>query len=193
MENLPSYLSDNPLKPGSILASTCAMEVSAEFTRFALERMYRSLDAPTHNAIIDLPRRERRIVFIHMGVNSCATKFQLEVQGRNEATFSCPDERGWTPIKQPIDRNNSDLSTVYRTTLCLEPLVDLLTQRGFGVELSINAGRFVCNWVYFNSLQLAEQADAYSLFVHVPPASVVPVDRQVQFMAALLDCVARIH
>lgn len=38
------------------------------------------------------------IIFqIHFGVNSGATRFALENQAVNEATFRCPDELGWKP------------------------------------------------------------------------------------------------
>lgn len=34
---------------------------------------------------------------LHFGVNSGATKFAIEQQAVNEATFRCPDELGWQP------------------------------------------------------------------------------------------------
>jgi len=38
-----------------------------------------------------------KICQIHFGVNSGATRFALENQAVNEATFRCPDELGWKP------------------------------------------------------------------------------------------------
>jgi hypothetical protein len=38
-----------------------------------------------------------KLVQIHFGVNSGATRFALENQAVNEATFRCPDELGWKP------------------------------------------------------------------------------------------------
>ena len=32
-----------------------------------------------------------------MGLNGGASKFAIERQAVNEATFSCPDELGWQP------------------------------------------------------------------------------------------------
>lgn len=39
------------------------------------------------------------VVFVqlHFGVNSGATRFAIERQAVNEATFRCPDELGWKP------------------------------------------------------------------------------------------------
>ena len=34
---------------------------------------------------------------VHFGVNSGATRFSIEHQAVNEATFRCPDEMGWKP------------------------------------------------------------------------------------------------
>lgn len=34
---------------------------------------------------------------LHFGVNSGATRFAIENQAVNEATFRCPDELGWKP------------------------------------------------------------------------------------------------
>lgn len=187
---LPKYLQDAPLKNRSLLASTRVFKTAAKSTREELQAMYKGLDVPAHPVIAGKSRAERRIIFVHLGVNVCVNNFQLEIQGRNEATFSCPDELGWTPIKKPIDSNNSDLSAICQTTLKLDHLISDLRRKGFSVDISTDAGRFVCNWVYYNSLQLAEANGANALFVHVPPASVIPVGRQTQFIAALIDSIA---
>lgn len=187
---LPAYMKDNSPRNRALLASTRVLKVAAESTREELQAMYKGIDAPCHPVIVGKSRAERRIVFVHLGVNVCVNHFQLEIQGKNEATFACADELGWKPIKRPIDPNNSDLSSSCQTTLELDPLMGQMRQKGFKVDLSTNAGRFVCNWVYYNSLMLAEANGAAALFVHVPPASVVPVERQVQFIAELLDAIA---
>lgn len=190
MESLPAYLSDNPLAKNAVIASAKVLKVSAKTTRAALESMYSSLSTPTHPAIMGRKMSDRKIVFIHFGVNVGASSFELEIQGRNEATFSCPDELGWAPIKRPIDRDNDDLNAVCRTTLPLDSLVGSLKKCGFRVETSTDAGRFVCNWTYYNSLKLALPIGASALFVHVPPADVVSVDEQVRFSAALFNEIA---
>lgn len=188
---LPKYLEEAPLKNRALLASARVLKVAAKSTREELQAMYKGLDVPSHPFIVGKSRAERRIVFVHLGVNVCVNHFQLEIQGRNEATFTCPDELGWTPMKRPIDPDNCDLYSVCRTTLKLDPLISDLRRKGFKVDMSSDAGRFVCNWVYYNSLQLAEANGATALFVHVPPASVVPVGRQTQFIAALMNSIAK--
>lgn len=185
IESLPSYLSQNqPLDKDVRIVSTSVLKVSAETTKAELEKMYRVISRPKSNP------STTRTVFVHMGVNVSVPRFQLELQGRNEATFSCPDEAGWAPIKTPIDGEHTDLNTVCRTSLRLDHILDRLTEKGFDVEISTDAGRFVCNWVYYNSLKMSNQCGSCALFVHVPPASIVPVEKQLVFITALLNTIA---
>lgn len=46
---------------------------------------------------------------VHFGVNSGATRFALEHQAVNEATFRCPDELGWKP---QVNYESEDFSFV---------------------------------------------------------------------------------
>lgn len=185
---LPHYLENNPLPRTAILSSSRVLKVSAETTRSVLQQMYsKYLPAPHHKPT---STSTLQTIFIHMGVNVCAKRFQLEIQARNEATFICPDELGWAPIKQEIIPDMGDISRICRTTLNVKQLVSDMQARGFDVEESTDAGRFVCNWVYFNSLALAQRTGTHALFVHVPPPTLVAVQDQVEFMANLMQLIA---
>ena len=51
------------------------------------------------------------------------------------------------------------------------------------------AGLFVCNYIYYNSMALARQKwqeGWHSLFVHVPPVSVIDAEDQLKFGLALV-------
>jgi len=65
-----------------------------------------------------------------------------------------------------------------------------LKKKGFDVTLSDNAGRFVCNYVYYHSLRFAEEKGHKSLFVHVPFFSKINEETQMQFVAALLEAIS---
>jgi pyrrolidone-carboxylate peptidase len=58
------------------------------------------------------------------------------------------------------------------------------------VKISGDAGLFVCNYTYYNSLRVAQTNKWHSLFVHVPPFAVIPADTQLRFAANLLDVLA---
>jgi pyroglutamyl-peptidase len=61
------------------------------------------------------------IVFLHLGVHGAAHCFNLENTGWNDADFRCPDERGWTPVKEPIIAENG-LGSYLTTTLPLDQI-----------------------------------------------------------------------
>lgn len=54
-------------------------------------------------------------VQLHFGVNSGATRFAIERQAVNEATFRCPDEMGWKPQVKLVFINTfmPDLEVLY--------------------------------------------------------------------------------
>jgi pyroglutamyl-peptidase len=58
------------------------------------------------------------------------------------------------------------------------------------VTISDDAGRFVCNYVYYHSLRFAEQKGHKSLFVHVPLFSRIDEETQMRFAASLLEAIA---
>nr|ABK92501.1 unknown [Populus trichocarpa] len=118
-----------------------------------------------------------RIIWLHFGVNSGATRFAIEHQAVNEATFRCPDELGWKP----------------QTTLPVQELTKILTKKGYEVMTSDDAGRFVCNYVYYHSLRFAEQNGTKSLFVHVPLFLTIDEETQMQFAASLLEVLASLY
>ena len=55
-----------------------------------------------------------------------------------------------------------------KTCCSIEAILKFLTKKGYDVTTSDDAGRFVCNYVYYHSLRFAEQKGQKSLFVHVP-------------------------
>lgn len=132
-----------------------------------------------------------RAVFVHFGVNAAVTRFELEIQGRNEATFSCPDEAGWSPVRCTIDEDPLlPVEHVRQTRLPVHRIASELCDAGYDVGVSSDAGRFVCNYVYYNSLQMAERNGSLSLFVHVPPTASQPLSVQLDFFSALLSTIA---
>ncbi|XAR65081.1 Pyroglutamyl-peptidase I [Bertholletia excelsa] len=126
----------------------------------------------------------------HLGVNSGSVKFAIERQAVNEATFRCPDELGWQPQQQPIVMEDGGTSQAWKTCCSVEEILQFLKEKGFDVTISDDAGRFVCNYIYYHSLRFAQQRGHKSLFVHVPPFSRINQETQMQFVAALLEAIA---
>lgn len=73
------------------------------------------------------------------------------------------------------------------TLLPLEELARALAAAGAPeVELSGDAGGYVCERAYHHLLGCADQRGIPGLFLHVPPAEVLGLDRQVPVVRALL-------
>ncbi|KAM4118839.1 hypothetical protein ACJW30_03G013200 [Castanea mollissima] len=134
-----------------------------------------------------------KIIWLHFGVNSGATRFAVEHQAVNEATFRCPDELGWKPQKVPIIPADGDISHTRQTSLPVEEITKALAKMGYEVMTSDDAEWFVCNYVYYHSLQFAEQNGNKSLFVHVPLFLTIDEDTQMQFAASLLEVLASLN
>lgn len=77
-----------------------------------------------------------------------------------------------------------------QTSLPVEQIAKILASKGYEVTTSDDAGRFVCNYVYYHSLRFAEQNEIKSLFVHVPLFLTIDEDTQMQFAYALLEVLA---
>lgn len=77
-----------------------------------------------------------------------------------------------------------------QTSIPVEEITRTLAKKGYEVITSDDAGRFVCNYVYYHSLRFAEQNGTKSLFVHVPLFLTIDEETQMQFAASLLEVLA---
>lgn len=106
---------------------------------------------------------ENYSVLLLMGLASGRRKISLERVGLNWCESEHPDNRGFHPQRGPIDSVNEN---VYFTSLQPESLATKLTRAGVPVEVSLSAGGYVCNHLYFKAL--SELSAIPSLFVHFP-------------------------
>ncbi|XP_026387216.1 uncharacterized protein LOC113282437 isoform X3 [Papaver somniferum] len=157
VSKLKEFISRRGLPSGVSLESCTILETAGEG---ALPMLYQVLGSGIGE----------QVIWVHLGVNNEGQKFAIEHQAVNEATFRCPDELGWQP----------------QTSCCDGRIVEFL-KKGYDVDISYNAGRFVCNYVYYHSLRFAEKKGHKSLFVHVPLFSVIDEDTQLQFVASLFE------
>ena len=110
---------------------------------------------------------------VHLGVAITYDAITLERCAYNDASFRVPDQNAFQPSKAPIDE--SELFGATRTSS-----IDLAAvARKAGVNLSDDAGRFVCNYLYYCSLANGVPC----VFVHVPPVERVPLEAQVETLA----------
>ncbi len=155
-----------PAVPGVELVVSDVLEVSAvECLRF-----------------LDKHKAHRECVYVHLGVASSRTEVCLEECAYNMADFRCPDEKGWAPCEFPIERS-FDTDKCRKSQLPLSAIcAKLQTEFGEQVRMSDDAGRFLCNYIFYNSLARGLQ----SVFVHVPPFEAIPMREQLRIVCALI-------
>lgn len=117
-----------------------------------------------------LYQKEKFDFVLHLGQAGRRTHVCLEQFAHNWSGARTADEEGVLKSGEVID-SKAPLS--YSPNLNLEALRDYLRKKEIPTEISINAGGFICNYVYFRSLQLAAPA----LFMHVPYLPIQVLDK----------------
>ncbi|KAJ4960735.1 hypothetical protein NE237_020645 [Protea cynaroides] len=186
VSNLEEFVKKKGLPAGITLGSCTVLETAGVG---ALPMLYQTLESVISKPFTDSSRNEQ-VIWIHFGVNSGASRFAIERQAVNEATFRCPDELGWQPQQLPIIPEDGGISRTRETSCSIDAIVKFLKKNGYDVAMSDDAGRFVCNYVYYRSLRYAEQKGHKSLFVHVPLFSRIDEDTQMKFAASILEAIA---
>ncbi|KAL7205456.1 hypothetical protein ACSBR2_018404 [Camellia fascicularis] len=183
VSNLKDYMKKKGFPKGLILGSCSILDTAGQG---ALVPLYQTLQSAVSTKDSE-SSNSGGVIWLHFGVNSGATRFAIEKQAVNEATFRCPDEMGWKPQNVPIIPADGGISRTRETTLPVEEITKTLAKMGYEVMTSEDAGRFVCNYVYYHSLRFAEQNGIKSLFVHVPLFLSIDEETQMQFAASLLE------
>ncbi|KAF8728783.1 hypothetical protein HU200_018061 [Digitaria exilis] len=189
VRNLQSFMEKRGLPKGLVLGSCTVLEAAGQG---GLGPLYELLESTVLRREGGSPNKEQ-VVLLHFGVNSGSHRFALENQAVNEATFRCPDELGWKPQRMPITSSDGSILHARQTTLPVKEISKSLQQMGYNVAPSDDAGRFVCNYVYYHSLRFAEKNGIRSLFVHFPLFLAIDEEVQMQFVASLLEVLASLN
>jgi hypothetical protein len=73
-----------------------------------------------------------------------------------------------------------------RTPLPLDRICAELKGMGHSLDVSLSAGRFICNFLYFHSLHQCTTSGACCLFVHVPLFDKISMVDQMKLIKDLL-------
>lgn len=126
-------------------------------------------------------------MIVHLGVSSKAEYVRLERFAVNCRAASIPDTRGRVCEREPIDVTQS-LSAKLETQIDLDKLQQRLLQQGRIVQQSEDAGTYVCNSLYWESMTAHNQP---VLFIHIPKSpkgGLVETIRTIQLtLLALVD------
>ena len=106
-------------------------------------------------------------VMIHFGVSPRAKTLRIERSAHNRAA-SRTDARGALPDTPAI---SSGGAMRLDTGLPVTQLAAHLRTQGMPARTSRSCGRYLCNFLYYRSLQWAHAQTRDALFVHIPPPS----------------------
>jgi pyroglutamyl-peptidase len=122
-------------------------------------------DAPT--ALADALQREAPALVLALGQAGGRARLSLERVALNLADARIPDNRGAQPIDVAL---LAGAPAAYFATLPLKAMLRALHERGIPAELSLSAGSYVCNAVFFVLLHLlaASQPRVRAGFMHLP-------------------------
>ncbi len=112
---------------------------------------------------------------VHFGVATTADHIRIETQAVNLAAPEVQDVDDRQPENTPV-HGAFPLGQHLPTKVPAQDLVDHLNAAGLPARLSDDAGRYVCNALYFHSLAALHKAEAQApcIFVHLPPVESDP-------------------
>jgi len=128
---------------------------------------------------------ERPDLFLGLGVQKLAS-FRLERRARGRLVGRRPDNEGRTASAHLRGRG------VERSTrLDLRHLAQVLQGAGAArVEISEEAGAYVCERAYYELLSLGSRLGVPALFLHLPPHEALAAEDQVPVVRALVAAAA---
>lgn len=115
-----------------------------------------------------IARRSSRIVIVMTGLASGRKMLSLERFAMNQRDYGIADNDGLSVEDTLIE---PDAPQLLRSPLPLSQIRDQVREAGFPCQISNHAGTFICNELYFKTMQYALKNKgriASVLFVHVP-------------------------
>jgi len=103
-------------------------------------------------------------VMIHFGVSERARSLRIERSAHNQAAHR-HDARGRLPVAPAISPAGA---ARLDTGLPVAEIAAHLRAQGFAASASPSCGRYLCNFLYYRSLEWAKAQGCDALFVHVP-------------------------
>lgn len=115
---------------------------------------------------------------VHFGVAANSKLIRIERTAKN--LIGSSNDVDGTSGQGKISESDS---TIIQTGIDVPELVDSLCSSGMECEVSDDAGDYLCNYIFFKSLQVKSDQ---VLFVHVPPEKELPLSELKKFTFKLL-------
>ena len=129
-----------------------------------------------------LVKRERPDIILCVGLASDRNAISVERIAVNLAYARIADNDGAKPVDKPVVAR---APAAYFSALPVHDIVEALTHKGLTAEMSLSAGTFVCNHVFYGLMHLIarrrrETRVLHAGFVHVPALPSTQAAREVR-------------
>jgi pyroglutamyl-peptidase len=118
----------------------------------------------------DLPKliaRHKPDILLMFGLAARTPYLRVEMRARNAMSILFPDVSGFRPMDRAIAHGRSDA----RGRAPFARLLGAARTTGMRSRLSRDAGRYLCNYVYFRALEASRSGTPLALFIHIPPVA----------------------
>lgn len=136
----------------------------------------------------DAIARLRPEIVICCGVANGRQAVTPELVAVNYRCAAIPDNAGQQYSGQPIDPAGP---AAYMTHLPIQDLIAAVKAAGVPCGLSLSAGAYVCNDVYFALLSAEAEYGHRGLFIHVPGEDAVSLDDMARAIAVCAEAALR--
>lgn len=124
-------------------------------------------------------KKEKPIFCLHLGAASLRDKISLEIRAHNLMGGNIDNDNECPKVDSII----KDKPIILYSKINCNELVDIL---GEEVVTSGDAGLFICNMIYYLSL---DKTDRNSLFIHLPLFSSISKERQLIIVNKVLEII----
>ncbi|RZS13350.1 hypothetical protein BHM03_00044935 [Ensete ventricosum] len=189
VRNLKGFMQKKGLPEGLVLGNCNVLETAGEG---AVPRLYEVLRLAVDGQQNKETSDRGQIIWVNHSVYSAIFKWQCRITIYDYSNFIDIHQ---LIINFQIIRTSMSFFPygLLQTSLPVSEIVKGLSKMGYDVMPSDDAGRFVCNFVYYHSLRFAERNRIKSLFVHVPLFLTIDEETQMEFVASLLKVLASLH
>ena len=157
-----------PFNPSAALAKALARRrrpalAGIERATHVFATTYASVDR-------DLPKlfAQKPDVVLMFGVAGRRRQLCIETRARNAVSLLFPDASGYRPLRGVIKLHGPAVLTGNA------PFARLAGAAGPRARLSRDAGRYLCNYVYWRALEQVRGTRPLVQFVHIPPVGTKP-------------------
>ena len=122
-------------------------------------------------------------VVISLGLAQGRKCLTFELDGINYRKCSIPDNEGYQTNGELINPKGKD---AYFTKFDLHSLIKSLKEINITSDISVSAGAYVCNTVYYNILEMQEIYGYKALFIHLPGEEALSLENDIKALKAII-------